>query len=185
MTTASTPIVSCVVCGRPAPDGPGTWRHDCDTELRRRVYRTLDYLDELQHATLDANATLIVAAVYKSLTTPMAVPPPGGTGVVISGEPTSRGVNVSIDPPREWPAGTVAPSDATAAELALHMGLYGSVLTSTSEVWCPCWETPEPPRPWIYPDDEHADVCHDSLAAVRAATARYPSNDKDAERASE
>jgi hypothetical protein len=26
-------------------------------------------------------------------------------------------------------------------------------------VWCPCSGDPEPFGPWIYPDDEHADVC--------------------------
>lgn len=30
---------------------------------------------------------------------------------------------------RKWPAGSVAPADATGHELALHMTLYGSVYT--------------------------------------------------------
>jgi hypothetical protein len=29
---------------------------------------------------------------------------------------------------------------------------------AASEVWCPCYDTPEPKGPWVLPDDWHADV---------------------------
>ena len=49
---------------------------------------------------------------------------------------------------------------------------------SQAATWCLCWGTPEPEGPWQYPDDVHADVCHDSLLAFRAAVAAEPDDDR-------
>lgn len=46
-----------------------------------------------------------------------------------------------------------------ANQQARDPGELDAIAVVVPDTWCWCFATPEPAGPWVYPSDEHADVC--------------------------